>query len=221
MATSPRPLSFDGESPFRYVGGDPSLDLVNTVDWTDRGLENDRLTDYDRLTRWAEGASVLSAADARRLRAVASDDARAARTALEAARRLRSLLHGVVTAVARGTSPDRELGEFNAVLTRALARAEVAPAPHRAGPGALIWAWRGWGEHLESVLWPVAWSAASLLVSADAQRLRVCGGPACGWVYVDRSRNGFRRWCQMETCGTREKNRRRAAAGVRARRRRA
>jgi predicted RNA-binding Zn ribbon-like protein len=26
---------------------------------------------------------------------------------------------------------------------------------------------------------------------------------------VDRSRNGFRRWCQMRTCGTREKTRRR------------
>jgi predicted RNA-binding Zn ribbon-like protein len=28
-------------------------------------------------------------------------------------------------------------------------------------------------------------------------------------MYVDRSRNGLRRWCQMETCGTREKSRRR------------
>jgi predicted RNA-binding Zn ribbon-like protein len=39
----------------------------------------------------------------------------------------------------------------------------------------------------------------------------VCAAPDCGWVYVDRSRNGFRRWCQMETCGTEEKSRRRAA----------
>jgi predicted RNA-binding Zn ribbon-like protein len=30
-------------------------------------------------------------------------------------------------------------------------------------------------------------------------------------MFVDRSRNGFRRWCQMATCGTEEKTRRRAA----------
>ncbi len=35
------------------------------------------------------------------------------------------------------------------------------------------------------------------------------GGDDCGWMYVDRSRNGLRRWCQMRTCGTREKSRRR------------
>jgi predicted RNA-binding Zn ribbon-like protein len=39
--------------------------------------------------------------------------------------------------------------------------------------------------------------------------VRVCDGDDCGWMYVDRSRNGFRRWCQMRTCGTREKTRRR------------
>jgi predicted RNA-binding Zn ribbon-like protein len=29
-------------------------------------------------------------------------------------------------------------------------------------------------------------------------------------MYVDRSRNGLRRWCQMEVCGTKEKSRQRA-----------
>ena len=46
--------------PFKYVGGDPAVDLVNTVDWTREGLRDERLDDYERLTRWAEGAGVLS-----------------------------------------------------------------------------------------------------------------------------------------------------------------
>jgi len=58
-------------------------------------------------------------------------------------------------------------------------------------------------------MWPVAWDAFQLLLSPDAERLRVCGGENCGWAYVDRSRNGLRRWCEMETCGTTAKNRRR------------
>jgi predicted RNA-binding Zn ribbon-like protein len=67
----------------------------------------------------------------------------------------------------------------------------------------------GQEEILDSIVWPVLWSAASLIVSDEASRIRICGGPDCGWMYVDRSRNKLRRWCQMETCGTREKSRRR------------
>jgi predicted RNA-binding Zn ribbon-like protein len=53
-------------------------------------------------------------------------------------------------------------------------------------------------------------AAAALLSSDDTAKLRICGGPDCGWIYVDRSRNGLRRWCEMSVCGTREKSRRRS-----------
>jgi predicted RNA-binding Zn ribbon-like protein len=69
--------------------------------------------------------------------------------------------------------------------------------------------WVGQEENLDSIIWPVLWSAASLIVSGEVPQIRICGGPDCGWMYVDRSRNKLRRWCQMETCGTREKSRRR------------
>lgn len=51
-------------------------------------------------------------------------------------------------------------------------------------------------EQLECVLWPVVRAAADLLTLPDAG---VCGcvrGLSCGWMYVDRSRNGMRRWCE-------------------------
>jgi predicted RNA-binding Zn ribbon-like protein len=56
--------------------------------------------------------------------------------------------------------------------------------------------------------------AASALLQSEASRLRICGGSDCGWMYVDRSRNGLRRWCEMQTCGTVAKSRRRAARVV-------
>ena len=69
------------DASFRYVGGNPALDLVNTVDWTDHGLVHERLSDYTQLIRWAEGAGVIDAAAARQLRKRASRRrARAART---------------------------------------------------------------------------------------------------------------------------------------------
>ena len=48
--------------PFVFIGGDPSLDLVNTVAWTQAGPVHERLTSYEVLTRWAEGAGLLDRA---------------------------------------------------------------------------------------------------------------------------------------------------------------
>ena len=195
------------ELPFKYVGGDASLDLVNTIDWTRQGPIEERLTDYARLTRWAEGAGILSKAGAERLRRAAAAKPREARAAHEAALRLRSVLQRLYESVAAGKRSDSAWEDFNELLGEALSRLRMSPL--RRGEAAAQWEWHG-VESLESLLWPVAWSAANLLTSGEAARIRVCAAPDCGWMYVDRSRNGLRRWCQMGTCGTLEKSRRRA-----------
>ncbi|GAA4213146.1 CGNR zinc finger domain-containing protein [Microbispora amethystogenes] len=56
----------------------------------------------------------------------------------------------------------------------------------------------------------LAHAAVEFLSTADLRRLRVCplaeGG--CGWLFLDHSRNGSRRWCAMEDCGSQAKARR-------------
>lgn len=204
-------LSSDPGLPFKYVGGDPSLDLVNTVDWTVRGLENDRLTDYARLTRWAEGAGLVSRREAERLRREGTARPREAQAAHGAALWLRQVLQGLFAGIAAGERPGPSLDDFNDLLAGVLRRRRVAPSPRvRGAQSPVDWEWHGREDNLESLLWPVVWSAANLLTSREARRVRVCAGPACGWIYVDRSRNRLRRWCEMETCGTLEKSRRRS-----------
>jgi predicted RNA-binding Zn ribbon-like protein len=216
MRKAPFPLSSDSDLPFKYIGGEPSLDLVNTVDSTTRGLESDRLTDYDRLTRWAEGAGVVSPREGARLRREAAMRPREAQTAYNTATWLRWVLRRLYTAVAAGERPGSSLDDFNDLHADALRHLRVgaAPAPQRPRGTRKIaeWEWVG-KESLESLLWPVVWSAAALLTSDEARHIRVCDSLDCGWIYVDRSRNRLRRWCQMETCGTREKSRRRIARG--------
>ena len=192
-----------------YVGGDPALDLVNTVDWTSRGPEEERLASYEQLTRWAEGAGVLDAAAGRRLRRVASERPRAAAAAVEYAHRARETLRDLFGAIARGESPGAALPRFNRLLADATERLEVAPEAGGRGHAGYEWRWREQESDPRAPVWPVIWSAASLLRSEELGNVRVCDGDDCGWMYVDRSRNGFRRWCQMRTCGTREKSRRR------------
>lgn len=49
--------------------------------------------------------------------------------------------------------------------------------------------------------------AARGMIDGSWQRLKVCPGPHCGWVFYDHSRNGSGRWCSMNVCGGREKAR--------------
>ena len=197
---------------FRLVGGDPALDLVNTIDWTPDGAVCELLPDYATLTRWAEEAGVLSAREAQRLRGVSRAHPRRAAAALDHARALRSTLHGLFYVMAEGEPSGPALAEFDRYLADVYPRLtlEAAPPAERRKGKAAVWAWRDRGDQLDAIVWPVVRSAADLLASSEAARIRVCGGLACGWMYVDRSRNHLRRWCQMETCGTREKSRRRA-----------
>jgi predicted RNA-binding Zn ribbon-like protein len=197
---------FDPDTPFRYVGGDPAVDLVNTVDWTER--EVDRLTSYDRLLEWATGAGVIDAAVAARLARRAASDPFAARAAVRDAAALRSVLERIFRALTSGSDAARPVAELNDGMLR---RAAGALALVRGEDDSLTLGWPSLADSLLLPLVMTAWRAAALLASEDVHKLRRCGGLDCGWYFVDRSRNGLRHWCEMETCGTREKSRRRAA----------
>ena len=63
-------------------------------------------------------------------------------------------------------------------------------------------------DDLERPLWDIARSAADLLTSGDHDRIKECASTTCEWVFLDRSRNRSRRWCDMSDCGNRAKARR-------------
>jgi predicted RNA-binding Zn ribbon-like protein len=48
--------------------------------------------------------------------------------------------------------------------------------------------------------------AMELLFSPDLHRVKSCPAiEGCGWLFVDSTRNGTRRWCSMRYCGSRAK----------------
>lgn len=56
----------------------------------------------------------------------------------------------------------------------------------------------------------VAAIAETLLQTAAAgviRRVKTCADPACQWAFYDSSRNSSRRWCRIDGCGNRAKNR--------------
>jgi predicted RNA-binding Zn ribbon-like protein len=81
--------------------------------------------------------------------------------------------------------------------------------------GATVWEWRRSNtleEMIISLIGRLAVQAASLLTSPELARLKLCSTHACDWLFLDTSKNGRRRWCQMSICGSREKAKRASTA---------
>ncbi len=57
--------------------------------------------------------------------------------------------------------------------------------------------------HVEKPLWIIALSAETLLLGDRLSRVKACDN--CGWLFLDTSKNGARRWCNMLTCGSQMK----------------
>jgi predicted RNA-binding Zn ribbon-like protein len=75
-------------------------------------------------------------------------------------------------------------------------------APFR---GNFVWSWRPADGLVEAILGPITLSALTLLVQSDVSRIKQCAGDHCGWLFFDTTKNKQRRWCEMEVCGNRAK----------------
>ncbi len=188
---------------YLLVGGRLCLDFCNTI--RDRhGHPEERLADYGQLAGWSWRAGVLNAEEAARLKRTARRSPTEALAVLERGIALREALHAIFLAVAAERRPrPGHLETLNYELGRAMARSQVVSAD-----GAFVWVWTEGGRALDSMLWPIARSAADLLTSGELRAVRQCGGRACGWLFIDTSRNRTRRWCDMRICGNRAKARR-------------
>ena len=88
----------------RLVGGDLSLDFVNTRSGpADGPPELEGLTAYDDVVAWATRVGVLSKAQAAKLRRIAASDTGAAARAIGEALSVRETLSSVLVSLARGT----------------------------------------------------------------------------------------------------------------------
>jgi predicted RNA-binding Zn ribbon-like protein len=196
---------------FELLADHPALDLVNTLD--DRFSEsgpNELLPAYADLVRFAAQLRLLSAEQARKLTRDTSP--REAQRVLASAIELREALAAVLYARIDGAR--LPAGQV-AILQRQFQEMAVNRAL-RTTKSQLVWSWAGQEQQPEIPLWKLAEAASDLLVSADAERVKECGDPACRWLFLDTSKNHTRRWCDMKICGNRMKARRfqARAAGI-------
>jgi predicted RNA-binding Zn ribbon-like protein len=193
-------------SDFQLIAGHPALDLVNTVDWRwDPERRKDLLDGFEDLVHWARQAEIVTAAEARALTAAAKREPRLASRALQRARHLREALGRIFEAAAKEERPSaRDLRLLNAFLSAALRRRRLELRGH-----GYDWSWTASDTRsLDAPLSPIVLAAAELLTSPARLKIRACAAEDCGWLFLDTSRSGRRRWCTMQSCGNRAKARR-------------
>ena len=110
---------------------------------------------------------------------------------------LRETIFRCFAATASGGAPaEDDLAALNAALAAAPARQRVRHGGWDIGTPA---------PSAGTLLAPTLWSAADLLVGNQLARVRQCANPECGWLFLDNSKSGNRRWCSMSACGNRAK----------------
>lgn len=197
-------MDIDRNADLRIVGGHPALDLINTVAPRQIGQHDhhDYLSTPADLLAWAERIELIDRAGAQTVAHAWAGAPTTAGQALHAARDVREAAYEVLA----GAEPGPALDRLSLRWAAAAARSELVPLRDAHAAARLI------VGTAPAFMIPdrLAHATVELLRTVDLRHLRACpiaeGG--CGWLFLDRSRNGSRRWCAMEDCGAQAKARR-------------
>lgn len=176
-----------------FIGGHPALDLCNAVYDRRHAIEdNDLLTSARDVGSWFLASGL---ADGRQAEAVAGITSK---EFVPRVRELREASFEVFNAIAsEGEPSSKELGSLfrcvgHGFTTDAITISDLRPKPSNSQ----------WNDpHVVTSILALLSIEAFFVLPRD--RIHAC--PRCGWLFVDRSRGGKRRWCNMRICGNREK----------------
>lgn len=186
------------------VGGDLALDFANTSSGRGSSAPQEHLRRPEHVVEWAAHAKIVGTEDAERLlRVLAADEGLATRL-LDEALALREDIYDLAAALAAGQpAPDACVESLTKAHAGALALARLTPLGRNFG-----WSWSAEQSPVAALLGPISLSALTLLQQADLARVKQCQGDKCGWLFFDATKNKSRRWCEMEVCGNRAKQKR-------------
>lgn len=118
---------------------------------------------------------------------------------LDDARELRESIHAAATAAALGEGlPAAAVRVINDCSARGRAAAALTPAGER------CWT-LGSTSCVEDALGVIAADAIDVIAGERDGRLALCASETCRAAFVDTSQSRTRRWCDMNTCGNRQK----------------
>ena len=177
----------------QFIAGDLALDFVNTIG-NRLGSADEYLRTSADVTLWTRLAGLIGPHQSMRLTA----------RQLGELRSTRERLYDIVRPLALGGALSAaQIEQLDGLFARVVAKRRLVFATT-----GVEWEWRAGLNDPARVLGPVLASACALFVSGSIGAIRECEGEHCGWLFLDRSPAGRRRWCSMSDCGNRAKARR-------------
>lgn len=212
-----------------FVADSPGLDFLNSV-VRPAGAEVEWIGSGKDLIAWLLEAGLAppeAIAELRKRAAPSEFDTVAAQ-----ARKLREWFRGFVnTYKGKPLKPKvlHELEPLNRVLMRDAQFSRVVSGDARGknsgqseadkpAVSALVWRTQRHWRSPEALLFPIAGGMAQLVCEEDFQYVKICEGPNCTLLFLDRTRGHARRWCSMSVCGNRAKQAAHRQRALRARR---
>jgi len=183
---------------YSFVGSLLCLDLVNT-EVRRGGAPLDLLGGFADLVDWLVQGEALTAEAGRT--ALRRWQGREGEAVFREAVALRAAVRAAAARLAAGRAPDA--AEI-AVLNRVLRSRPASPQLILEGRRYVLRSVPVDSQALQ-LLVPVAESAAWLLEQGDRKLVRRCGSADCVRWFYDTTRNKRRRWCSMDSCGSRAK----------------
>lgn len=187
---------------FDFCGGHVAIDFTNTVG--DRGADpEEHLNTFGDIVAWAEAREVLTRRAAATLRRRAASDPDGASRAHRRALEFREALYRVLRAAAAKRRPSAgDLDALNAYVSATFEGAALSLS------GARFTLETPPRSAFDDVLQPIVRAGVELLTSANVEHVGRCADDSCAWLFLDTTRSRTRRWCDMKSCGNRNKVRR-------------
>jgi predicted RNA-binding Zn ribbon-like protein len=190
-------------APRDFIGGDAALDFINTVTGRDQS-PRDWLDSYTRLLEWAALVHLLPENILRALAKKSKSEPRAAAAALARAKVFRETLFALITGIVSGSAPPKAM----LALLREHWIAGINAHELRFDDGRVVAELRNDEGDFDLITSMIAYRMVEHVLPLPKDRLRICHGPNCSWLFIDSSKAGRRRWCDMSVCGNAAKSRR-------------
>ncbi len=183
-------------------GGCFCFDFTNTMHSRVDKNTYDYITSYNDILNWSERVKLLPNERLKKLRSYAGQNKKEAEQKLKEIIDKREILYAVFSSIIRNKISDVSVTEeFNNILSDSLSKLRLQINKQKINIE--------WNENeidLSEPLWIVYKNAFDILTSTPINRIKEC--KACGWLFLDKSKNNSRTWCNMQSCGSIEKSKR-------------
>jgi predicted RNA-binding Zn ribbon-like protein len=177
------------------VGGRLCLDFINTTNWHENNPVDDRLIEFSSILIWGARVGLIKLAS----NVIGIQEGKKAEGGVDPrVMRIKEFRYHLRKMLIGGETLD---DDAVAVLNESMnpSRNQILTCENNTMVLALHETDLSW------ILTPLAYSAVEILISPSRERVKMCPGNGCGWLFLDMSPNNRRRWCSMAACGNKHK----------------